>query len=453
MARRLPSAPPVLPGFSHLHVLGTGGYADVFLYEQALPRRPVAVKVLLAELVDEEVRSAFRSEVNLMGRLSSHPGILTVYGASVASDGRPYLVMELASPDLAERFRTEPLAPEAALRIGIRIGAAVETAHRAGVLHRDIKPANILTTSFGHPVLSDFGIAGLQHDASEAAGISVPWAAPEVLRGETGGTVATEVWSLAATIFSLIAGRSPAEQPGRANDHDALSARIMNHDLLPSRSIPQPLRTVLDTALSAKPGDRYESVQAMLVALQGVQRELGLPETPIEVEVDAWAAAAVPEPLPKTDPDALRLRQRRSRRPAGITGSRVDISQSTGRRQPQKPKRLAVGVGVGVASVVVLGIVAVAAMALSSVSQQIPVVSQIEAVPESGRVVFTWADPGLVDTDTYHVRVPSTGDALIQGGREFALTGAPDERLCITVAVNRDGSTGEPTEACAEPLP
>ena len=452
MARRLPSAPPVLPGFSHLHVLGTGGYADVFLYEQALPRRPVAVKVLLAELVDEEVRRSFRTEVNLMGRLSSHPGILTVYGASVASDGRPYLVMELASPELGERFRSEPLAPEAALRVAIRVGAAVETAHRSGVLHRDIKPANILTTSFGHPVLSEFGIAGLQHDATEAAGVSVPWAAPEVLRGETGGTVATEVWSLGATIFSLIAGRSPAEHPGRANDHDALSGRIIGHELLPSRAIPPQLRPVLDKALAAKPADRYESVEAMLVELQRVQRELGFDETPIEVEVDTWAAEPPAEAAVEEDSDALRLRQRRSRRSAGITGSRVDISASTGRRQPQKPKRFAIGLGIAIASIVVLGIVAVAAMAISSVSQQIPVVADIQVDAESGRVVFSWPDPGLVGNDTYHVRT-TTGDAVIQGGREFTLTGEPGERLCIDVAVNRDGSTGEPTQACGEPLP
>ncbi|WP_035254747.1 serine/threonine-protein kinase [Agrococcus lahaulensis] len=453
MARRLPSAPPVLPGYSHLHVLGTGGYADVFLYEQALPRRPVAVKVLLAELVDEDVRRSFRTEVNLMGRLSSHPSILTVYGASVASDGRPYLVMELANPELGERFRSEPLAPEAALRVAIRIGAAVETAHRAGVLHRDIKPANILTTSFGHPVLSDFGIAGLQHDASEAAGVSVPWAAPEVLRGETGGTIATEVWSLAATLFSLIAGRSPAEQPGRANDHAALSERIIAHDLLPSRAIPAALRPVLDKALAARPGDRHESVEELLGELQRVQRELGFEVTPIEVEVDAWAAEPIVEgDEVEEDSDALRLRQRRSRRAPGITGSRVDISQSTGRRQPPKPKRFAIGLGIAAASAVVLGIITVAAFALSSVSSQIPLVQDIAVSPEQGRVAFAWEDPGLVDTDTYHVRT-STGDAVIQGGREFTLTGAAGERLCIWVAVNRDGSTGESTEACGEPLP
>lgn len=454
MPRRLPSAPPVLPGFSHLHVLGTGGYADVFLYEQALPRRPVAVKVLLAELVDEDVRASFRSEVNLMGRLSSHPGILTVYSASVASDGRPYLVMELANPELGERFRSEPLGPEAALRVAIRIGSAIETAHRAGVLHRDIKPANILTTAFGHPVLSDFGIAGLRHDVSEAAGVSVPWAAPEVLRGGTGGTIATEVWSLGATIFSLIAGRSPAEQPGRANDQAALTDRIVAHDLLPSRAIPAALRPVLDRAMAAKPADRHPSVEALLEDLQRVQRELELDVTPIEVELDPWASGptAPAEEDAEAQADALRLRQRRARRSPGITGSRIDISASTGRRTPQQPKRLAVGVGIAAATVVVLGIVAVAALALSSVSARIPSVAEVAATPTSGAVEFVWQDPGLTGTDTYLVRT-STGDSLIQGGTTFTLTGEPGERVCVQVAVNRNGSTGESTESCAEPLP
>jgi serine/threonine protein kinase len=97
MARRLPSPPPVLPGFSTIHVLGSGGFADVFLYEQNMPRRQVAVKVMLSEVVNDQVRQMFQAEANLMAQLSSHPSILTVYQASVSSDGRPYLVMELCS--------------------------------------------------------------------------------------------------------------------------------------------------------------------------------------------------------------------------------------------------------------------------------------------------------------------------------------------------------------------
>ena len=110
MARRLPSTPPVIAGFSPVHVLGSGGFADVFLYEQDMPRRQVAVKVLLDEVVDDRVRQMFQAEANLMARLSTHPSILTVFQASVASDGRPYLVMELCSSSLSERYRREPRA-------------------------------------------------------------------------------------------------------------------------------------------------------------------------------------------------------------------------------------------------------------------------------------------------------------------------------------------------------
>ena len=64
--RRAPSPPPVLPGYEHRRLLGTGGFADVFLYEQVLPSRPVAVKVLLTEAVDRDVVEHFRQEANVM---------------------------------------------------------------------------------------------------------------------------------------------------------------------------------------------------------------------------------------------------------------------------------------------------------------------------------------------------------------------------------------------------
>src|SRR3954470_11087529 len=102
MARRLPSQPPVLPGFSHLRVLGSGGFADVFLFEQNMPRRQVAVKVMLPEVVNEQVRRMFQVEADLMATLSAHPSILTVYEAGVSSDGRPFLVMELCSSSLGQ---------------------------------------------------------------------------------------------------------------------------------------------------------------------------------------------------------------------------------------------------------------------------------------------------------------------------------------------------------------
>ena len=217
MSRRLPSTPPNLPGFEFVRVLGSGGFADVFLYEQNMPRRLVAVKVLLAGVVNDDMRQMFQAEANLMAQLSSHPSILTVYQASVAADGRPYLVMEYCSASIGQRYRATQLPIAEVLSIGVRIASAVETAHQQGVLHRDIKPSNILTTAFGHPVLSDFGIAATlgQVESSDTVGLSIPWSAPEVLHDEVSGTVASEVWSLGATVYSLLAGPKPVRDHGR----------------------------------------------------------------------------------------------------------------------------------------------------------------------------------------------------------------------------------------------
>ena len=160
MAQRTPSTPPDLPGYRALRVLGTGGFADVFLYEQQLPRRRVAVKVLPASELSVGARAAFTSEANLMAALSTHPYIVTIHDAGLAPDGRPYLVMEYCSrPSLAERYKAQPLPVPDAVRTGIRLASAVATAHGAGILHRDIKPGNVLTNDYGRPALTDFGIA------------------------------------------------------------------------------------------------------------------------------------------------------------------------------------------------------------------------------------------------------------------------------------------------------
>lgn len=310
MARRLPSSPPVLPGFTYVTVLGSGGFADVFLYEQDMPRRQVAVKVMLAEIVTDRLRAMFRAEADLMAQLSAHPSVLTVHQASVAADGRPYLVMELCSSSLSDRYRREPLGVAEVLRVGIRIASAVETAHRAGVLHRDIKPANILTTAFGHPVLSDFGIASTLEDAAatDAVGLSIPWSAPEVLADESPGTVRSEVWSIAATVYSLLAGRSPFEVPGGQNAPADLVARIQRARPLPTgrADVPERLELVLRRAMSRQPSARPESALAFVRELQAVEAELRLAQTPLEVASEEWAsavAAAVDE-----DDDPTRVR-------------------------------------------------------------------------------------------------------------------------------------------------
>ncbi|WP_344312616.1 serine/threonine-protein kinase, partial [Agromyces terreus] len=297
MSRRLPSTPPTLPGFSFVRVLGSGGFADVFLYEQNMPRRLVAVKVLLAEVVNDDLRRMFQAEVNVMAQLSSHPSILTVYQAGVAADGRPYLVMEFCPSGLGQRYRAAPIPLSEVLSTGVRIAGAVETAHRSSVLHRDIKPSNILSTAYGHPVLSDFGIAATLggSETADAIGMSIPWSAPEVLHDDVAGTVHTEVWSLGATVYSLLAGRSPFEEPDRENTPKQVAARIGRTGLRPTgrADVPASLEAVLARAMSKRPQDRQGGAMEFGRDLQAVELELGLPQTPLEVGSDEWEAVAI----------------------------------------------------------------------------------------------------------------------------------------------------------------
>ena len=472
MARRLPSQPPVLPGFSHVHILGSGGFADVFLYEQNMPRRQVAVKVMLSEIVNDQVRQMFQAEANLMAQLSAHPSILTVYQAGVSSDGRPYLVMELCSPSLSERYRRERIPVPDVLQIAVKIGSAIETAHRAGVLHRDIKPSNILLTAYGHPVLSDFGIASSLSESGhrEAVGMSIPWSAPEVLMDETSGTIASEVWSLAATVYSLLAGRSPFEIPGESNKSTDLITRTNRARVQPiGRSdVPEKLERLLQQAMSRKAENRPSSALELVREFQAIETELGVPQTAVEVAVDDWALSTVGELGDRTRIKAVpgashvgggRMRRRR-RNAQGEYAPVGTVFKETAPSQPSASTKtdlhgrgmqvLAWSLIVSAALVIALGVVATIVLIRSN-SDQIPRVTDIAAVQTVDSIEFSWVDPGLLPGDSYQI-VSNTGTpSSIQQSTTFAVDAAQGDRVCITVTVNREGRTGTPsTEKCVE---
>ncbi|GIG36765.1 serine/threonine-protein kinase [Cellulomonas pakistanensis] len=308
--RREASQPPHLPGYAVQRLLGSGGSADVFLYEQDLPRRPVAVKVLLGS-VDAAAREAFEREADLTARLSHHPSIVTVHQAGVAGDGRPYLVMEYcARPGLGQRYRSERFAVAEVLELGVRLASAVETAHRAGILHRDIKPGNVLTNDFGRPVLTDFGIASTVDAGGPAVGMSIPWAAPELLAAAPHGDARSDVYSLAATLFSALAGRSPFERPGGGNEAADLVGRIERGAPVPFArdDVPDRLRTVLARAMAREPQQRHARAFDLAQDLRAVQADLGLPVTALDVDDHAGPAGAAGAPSAGAPADATRAR-------------------------------------------------------------------------------------------------------------------------------------------------
>ncbi len=301
---------PELPGLTFVKELGSGGYADVYLYEQAMPRMRVAVKVLRASHLSEDIQGRFVAEANAMAELGDHPNILQVFRADVTSDGRPYLVMKYyPQHNLAQRAKLERLPVPEVLAIGVKLACAVHTAHRAGILHRDIKPANVLTSQYGEPGLTDFGIATTKAENSaeaEAEGMSVPWAAPEVLFGTCPADERSDIYSLGATLWHLLAGRSPFEVPGGDNSSLALMKRA--GDEPPPRTgredVPASLERLLGQAMSKDPNARPESGLALARALNSIEVEQRWAPTPL-VLLDEYGAPERPE---GTGDDRTRLR-------------------------------------------------------------------------------------------------------------------------------------------------
>jgi len=287
----VPGTGPELPGLELVRTLGRGGSAEVFLYNELTPRRPVAVKVLFADRLTALARHQFSLEADAMAALGNHPYVVQVFRSGVTADDRPYLVMcYYPNPNLAERARTERLAVAEVLQIGVRIACAVETAHRAGIIHRDIKPHNILTGEYGEPGLTDFGIAANVAAVGEeqAEGLSIPWAAPEVVYGTSSGDRAADVYSLGATLWTALVGRSPFEVPGGENSYMAMMRRI--HDERPPRTgrqdVPAALELLLAQTMAKSPADRPPSALQLARSLQAIEAELGLAQTPLALRAD-----------------------------------------------------------------------------------------------------------------------------------------------------------------------
>ena len=300
---------PHLEGAEFIRFLGAGGFADVFLYRQDMPRREVAVKVIRSGASAAQ-KQKFQAESDLMAKFGAHPAVLSLYAAGRLRDGRAYLTMEYCPPPhLGKRFSTtSPMRVEQALEITIKIAGAVETIHRAGYLHRDIKPANILLTAFGHPVLTDFGIAISQDtpvDQVDSA-FSPYWAPPEQQLNRP-LTPASDVYSLAATTYTMLAGRPPHVDmtPGAHNDPASILKRLHHGSIAPigRNDVPAALERVLFTAMAKRPSDRFASAMAFARALRQIQSSLGLPLTNIDVWEDQPVITA-----DGSDDDATRLR-------------------------------------------------------------------------------------------------------------------------------------------------
>ncbi len=267
-------------GFADAVEVGRGGAGVVYRCYQTSLRRSVAIKVLASDL-NKDNQERFLREGYAMGGLSGHPNIMNILQVGVTESRRPFIVMPYyAAGSLAERLRRSGrIAWPDALRIGVKLSGALETAHRARTLHRDIKPGNVLINEYGEPQLSDFGIARIAGGYETATGFftgTLAFTAPEVLAGSP-PTVTSDVYSLGATIYALIAGTAAHE---RKSDEEVVAhyLRISSTPVpdLRLQGIPSDVCAAIEKAMSLDPAERHGSASEFGHELQSVQHHYGL---------------------------------------------------------------------------------------------------------------------------------------------------------------------------------
>ena len=427
---------PLLPGLDYATTLGRGGFADVYAYDQRFPARRVAVKVLRSSAGSGSAAAAFLAEANAMARLD-HPAIVPVHSAGTTPDGRPYLVMPYyPGGSLATRLADGPLPVDEVLRIGTAVAGAVETAHRHGLLHRDIKPANILLNSYGAPGLADFGLVGSAIEEADEVGMSIPWCAPEVVFGHADPTVSSDVYALAATLWTLLAGRPPYA-PGQPEVLADLG-RIRAGRLEPFErtDVPHSMVALLTRGLAADPAARPASALALAQGLAEAQRELGLPAS---------------DPVVGGPDEAAGHQQPVTRASGLIRAETVGLEDTVVRAAPPDPPPGSAGrrrtLGWIVGGVVALAVLVVVAWWAVAGRPPGPVAS-VGAVRAGDTVAFSWTYPDPLPGDTFRVQVADlemgTADATL------AVAGPPPTCLRVQVLDAAGASRGPySAEACA----
>ena len=276
-------------GYHDAEPVGRGGFGVVYRCNEPSLDRVVAIKVLSSDQDDIDLEH-FDREQRAMGRVSGHPNIVPVLHSGLTFTGRPYIVMPYHSRSTLDAWIKGhgPLAVREALTTGVRLAGALETAHRAGVLHRDVKPSNVLLTSYGEPQLSDFGIARIAGSTETAANIIVgspPYVAPELFEGRA-PSVAGDVYSLAATIFTLLNGDPPF--PFRQGENPIAFVRRVLAGPIPdlrAKGIPDPICSALELGLNTDPARRPGSAEVFgeILRTAGAQVGLEIADVPLEL--------------------------------------------------------------------------------------------------------------------------------------------------------------------------
>jgi serine/threonine-protein kinase len=291
--------------------LGRGGMATVFLAQDLRHDRPVALKVLHPDLAHALGAERFQREIRLAARLQ-HPHILTVFDSGEAAGNLWFTMPYVEGESLRSRLDRERQLPvEDAIRIAREAAQALEYAHQHGVIHRDIKPENLLLTQDGNTLVADFGIArslggGDRQLTETGLAIGTPaYMSPEQASGEHDLTARTDVYSLGAVLYEMLAGEPPFTGPTM----QAVIAKRFSGDVPSVRrarpAVPEAVDRAISRALSVVPADRWSSASDFARALAAGEPAPAGPAavtTPAAMPAATLPAAPVPAPRGRRRP-------------------------------------------------------------------------------------------------------------------------------------------------------
>ncbi|WP_374238126.1 protein kinase [Actinoplanes sp. DH11] len=247
-----------------LEPVGAGGMGRVWLARDEMLHRDIAIKEIvppawMTGAEQHRLRARTLREARSAARLN-HPHVVRIYDV-VHSGDQSWIVMEyIPSRSLHQVLADEgPYDPAGAARIGLAVLDALDAAHHAGVLHRDVKPHNVLIGADGRVVLTDFGLATFVDDGSVTMpGLIVgspQYVSPERAR-DGASTVEADLWSLGATLYAAVEGRSPY---ARDSAMATLAALASDPPDPPVRA--GPLAPILDGLLRFEPADRLTAAE------------------------------------------------------------------------------------------------------------------------------------------------------------------------------------------------
>ena len=280
--------------------LGQGGMGVVYKARDLRLGRDVALKFLPPGSIDPAHRKRFFEEARTASLLQ-HPNICPIYDVEEV-DGQLFFAMAyIEGSPLSLIIAGSPMEIHKALDIAQQVAAALDAAHRHGVVHRDIKSGNIMVNAEGHAYVLDFGLAlrtgGTRLTVEGGIAGTPSYMSPEQAQG---GEVDfhTDIWSLGVVLFEMLAGRVPFK---RETDWAAVHAII--HDPLPPigalrPEVSQPIADALKKALEKEPKDRWPSAAAMAAGLGGKQSLISealttvMPRKAAHVDRRRWVAAA-----------------------------------------------------------------------------------------------------------------------------------------------------------------